>query len=85
MMDRLWQDLRFGLRKFLKQPTFTLVVIMTLTLGVGATTAVFSLIHGILLRPFPYREPDRLVKLSAMCATRRRRTKRIWRSITRYE
>jgi putative ABC transport system permease protein len=55
------RDFRFGVRMLLKQPGFTIVAALTLALGIGATSAVFSLIEGVLLSPPPYREPDRLV------------------------
>ena len=55
------QDLRFAVRMLLKQPAFSLMTILTLALGIGATSAVFSLIQGVLLTPPPYRQPQRLV------------------------
>src|SRR5277367_5325453 len=54
-------DLRFAVRMLLKQPLFSLLTVVTLALGIGATSAVFSLVQGVLLTPPPYRDPDRIV------------------------
>src|SRR5262245_65174797 len=64
IMQTLWQDLRFGARMLLKKPGFTLIAVVTLALGIGANTAVFTLIEGAFLRPFPIAEPERVVALS---------------------
>jgi predicted permease len=62
-MYRLTQNFRFAFRQLGKTPGFTLTVVLTLALGIGATTAIFSLVEGILLRPLPFSNPDRLVLL----------------------
>ena len=63
-MGTLIQDIRFALRTLGKTPTFSLLAILTIALGVGANTAVFSMVHGVLLRRLPYAANDRLVRLT---------------------
>ena len=61
-MNTFLQDLRQGLRLLLKNKTFTAISVLTLALGVGANTAIFSVVTGVLLRPLPYSDPARLVQ-----------------------
>ncbi|MGB6596440.1 MAG: hypothetical protein WBE70_04875, partial [Candidatus Acidiferrum sp.] len=60
-MRTLLQDLRYALRQSLKSPGFTISAILSLMLGIGATTAIFSVVYGILLDPYPYRDANRMV------------------------
>ena len=60
-MEQLIQDLRYGIRSFLRQPAFALTAVLALALGIGANTAVFSVVYAVLLKPLPFAEPAQLI------------------------
>ncbi len=64
MLETLWQNLRFSLRSLRRTPLMTIAVIATLAIGIGANAAVFSVINGILIKPLPYADSDRLITVA---------------------
>ena len=64
LLENLWQDLRYGCRTLAKNPGFTAVAVVSLALGIGGNSAMFSIVNGVLLQPLPYPEPNRLVRVT---------------------
>jgi len=62
-MKNIWQDVRYGSRMLAKNPAFTVLAVFTLALGIGASTAIFSVVDGVLMRPLPYPHAELMVQL----------------------
>jgi putative ABC transport system permease protein len=84
IMESLSKDVRYGIRSLLKHPGFTLIAIVTLALGIGANTAIFSLVRGVLLRPLPFSEPERLIGIRESKVGEGHNNPMAWRSFAEF-
>src|SRR5271169_3175212 len=66
MMQTIWRDVKYGVRMLVKSPGFSLVAILTLALGIGAVTTIFSVVDAVLLQPLPFAEPSRIVAIGGI-------------------
>src|SRR5262245_11987924 len=77
-LETLWQDLRYGLRMMLKNPGFTTIAVLTLALGIGANTAIFSVVNVLLFKPLPYPDSERLIQLYQVNYASNGREMEVW-------
>ena len=83
-IEEFWRDLHHSARMLLKRPGFTLIAIVTLALGIGANTAIFSLVRGVLLRPLPFSEPERLIGIRESKVGEGHNNPMAWRSFAEF-
>jgi putative ABC transport system permease protein len=83
-METFLKDIRYGIRSLLKRPGFTAIAIITLALGIGANTAIFSLVRGVLLRPLPFSEPERLIGIRESKVDEGNGNPMAWRSFAEF-
>ena len=84
LIEQFWRDLVHSARMLIKRPGFTFVAIVTLALGIGANTAIFSLVRGVLLRPLPFSEPERLIGIRESKVGEGHNNPMAWRSFAEF-
>src|SRR6266571_3246650 len=83
-METLLRDIRYGIRSLLKRPGFTFIAVLALALGIGANTAIFSLVRGVVLRPLPFNEPERLIGIRESKVGEGHSNPMAWRSFAEF-
>src|SRR5688572_9353047 len=83
-MSNLWLDIRYALRMMLRAPGLTTVLVVTLALGIGASTTIFSVVNSVLIKPLPYEKPDQLARIYTEFVSDQQPLRKFWMSAPEY-